>query len=395
MKIAYTTEFFFPEEGGVERHIYYLSKELFKRNKGYDVSVVTSDRFHTGKKIQTQRETIDGIKVYREKARFQKHFFTYFPREFKTLEEINPDIIHSHAYRHPHVGIAAKYAKKHNKRMVFTPYTIFKGAAELPLKNVVYYTLYDAFTRLKIFKKVDSIIALTHFEKNMLVERGVDEKKISVIPCGGYSLKPIHESKEQEFDVSDLKDLLKDKFVIGAMSRIHPSKGIDVLIKALGELKDENWALILGGKNFGVLNEYLELARKLGILDKIHYLGFINKTKEKFYKACNLFISPSKAEALGMTLVEAQACGVPVIGSDFGAIRETMLNEVTGFNVPYGDYKLLSEKIKLLIKDDSLRKQFAENALKRGTQFSWENIANCIEKVYNGEVVDFYAGIKM
>ena len=201
-------------------------------------------------------------------------------------------------------------------------------------------------------------------------------------------------SAEKEFDVDDLKSELKDKFVIGAMSRIHPSKGIDVLIKALGELKDEDWVLILGGKDFGVLNEYLLLANKLGILDRIKYLGFINKTKEKFYKACDLFVSPSKAEALGMTLVEAQACGVPVIGSDFGAIRETMIKNVTGFNVPYGDYKLLAEKIRLLMNDDNLRKRFASNALKRGTQFSWKNIADCIEKVYNGDVVDFYAGIK-
>jgi glycosyltransferase involved in cell wall biosynthesis len=395
MKITHTTEFFFPEEGGVERHIYYLAKELFAKNKGYEIDVVTSNRFHTGKVILQKQETIEGIKIHRENAKFQKHFFTYFPDEFKTLEKINPDIVHSHAYRHPHVGIAAKYAKKHNKRMVFTPYTIFKGSAELPLKNEIYYTLYDALTRLKIFKKVDSIIALTHFEKNMLVDRGVDEKKISVIPCGGYSFKPIQESQEKEFSVDNLKTELKDKFVIGAMSRIHPSKGIDVLIKALGEIKDEDWVLLLGGKDFGVLNEYLELAKKLGILHKIHYLGFINKTKENFYKACNLFVSPSKAEALGMTLVEAQACGVPVIGSDFGAIRETMLNEVTGFNVPYGDHKLLAEKIKLLMHDDNLRKKFAENALKRGTQFSWQNITNCIEMVYNGEVVDFYSTIRM
>lgn len=395
MNICHTTEFFFPEEGGVERHIYYLSQEMFSRSKNFNISVITSNRTHTGAIITPKTEKIAGIDVYREKTLLQLHFWNYFPSTVKRLEEIMPDIVHAHAYRHPHVALSAKFANKHKKKFVFTPFAIFPKSAELPLTNKMYYPIYDTFFLKSIFKKADAVIALTHFEKDELIKHGVDENKISVIPCGGYSFEPIKESTLPESDLNKLFNDNKDKFIIGALSRIHPSKGLDVLIKALAEIKDEHFIFIFGGKDFGCLNYVLELAKKLGIEDKVKYLGYINKYKKQFYDGLDLFVSPSKAEALGMTLVEAQACGVPVIGSNFGPIKETMLDNITGYLVNYGDYKTLAAKIKELIHNDNKRKEFAVNAKKRASYFSWKEITDCILKVYTGEKTDLYAKIKL
>ncbi|MFC1800488.1 glycosyltransferase family 4 protein [Nanoarchaeota archaeon] len=395
MNLCHTTEFFFPEEGGVERHIYYLSQEMFSRSKDYTISVVTSNRAHTGKVITPSSEKIAGIDVYRQKTLFQMHFWNYFPSMVKQLEKIMPDIVHAHAYRHPHVALSAKFAKKHNKKLVFTPYAIFPGNAQLPLKNRIYYPIYDTLFIKSIFKKTDAVIALTHFEKDELIKRGVDKNKISVIPCGGYSFDPINESTLPEADLNKIFNENKGKFIIGALSRIHPSKGVDVLIKALAEIKDEDFLFIFGGKDFGCLKDLLRLAEDLGISDKVKYIGFVNKSKKFFYENLDLFVSPSKAEALGMTLVEAQACGVPVIGSNFGPIRETMLDNVTGYLVNYGDYKTLAAKIKDLIHDDTKRKEFATKSMKRASYFSWKNLTDCILKVYNGEKADLYSMIKL
>lgn len=394
MKLSFVSGFFYPQEGGVERHLYYLSKELYARSKQYEISVVCSNRTHTGKKIEPIYEEMENIQVYREKALLQKHFLTYCPSMKKRLADIMPDVVHAHSYRHPHIAMASKFAKKFKKRMVFTPYTIFPGSAELPAANIAYYKFYDALFMKKIFKNTDAVVALTHFEKDELVKRGVDASKISVIPCGGYSFDPIKTGNEEK-ELTPVFEKHKDKFKIGMLARIHPSKGFDVMVKALGLLKDENVVLIFGGKDDGFLDQLMKLATELGVADRIEFVGFVNKYKKQFYEGLDLFVSPSKAEALGMTLVEAQACGVPVIGSDFGPIRETLLNDVTGYNVAYGDHQLLADKIKSLIKDETQRQVFAAKALKRASYFSWKNLTDCMEKVYNGEVCDLYSMIKI
>ena len=192
MKIVHVAPFFYPVEGGMERHIYYLSKEILRRHPEYSISIVTCDRKHNGEVIAQKHEVLEGIEIYREKALLQKSFITYFPGLRKRLEELNPDIIHVHAYRHPHVKIALNYANKHGKKIIFTPFAIFTNSAELPFKNRLYYTFYDKFlSSRKFFNKFDGIIALTHFEKDALVKLGADAAKVSVIPCGGCSFTPI------------------------------------------------------------------------------------------------------------------------------------------------------------------------------------------------------------
>ncbi len=398
MKIVHVAPFFYPVEGGMERHIYYLSKELLNRHSDYSVSVVTCDRKHNGEVIAQKHETLEGIEIYREKALLQKSFLTYFPGLRKRLEELNPDIIHVHAYRHPHVKIALKYAKKHGKKIVFTPFAIFTNSAELPFKNRLYYTFYDRFlSSKKFFNKFDGIIALTHFEKDALVGMGADVNRVSVIPCGGCSFTPIKEdaATNSEPDLEKLFRGLKGKFIIGSLSRIHPSKGIDTLIRALADIKDLDWIyLIVGPDSNNYLNTLLTLANSLGILNKLVYLGPINYKKKQFFENLDLFVSPSKAEALGMTLVEAQSLGVVSIGSDFPAVREVVLDGKTGFLVKFGNSKLLTEKIKLLIEDKKLKHELSKNAKHYSSQWNWKNLVDCVEKVYDGENVDFYSLLK-
>lgn len=398
MKIVHVAPFFYPVEGGMERHIYYLSREILSRHPDYSVSVVTCDRMHNGEVIAQKHETLEGIEIYREKALLHKGFLTYFPGLRKRLEELDPDIIHVHAYRHPHVKIALKYAKKHGKKIVFTPFSIFTNSAELPFKNRLYYTFYDRFlSSKKFFNKFEGIIALTHFEKDALVSMGADANRVSVIPCGGCSFTPIKEdaTANSEPDLEKLFRGLKGKFIIGSLSRIHPSKGIDTLIRALADIKDLDWIyLIVGPNSNNYLNTLLTLANSLGILDKLVYLGPINYKKKQFFENLDLFVSPSKAEALGMTLVEAQSLGVVSIGSDFPAVREVVLDGKTGFLVKFGDSKLLAEKIKLLIEDKKLKHELSKNAKHYSSQWNWKNLVDCIEKVYDGKNVDFYSLVK-
>ncbi|MBI2136470.1 glycosyltransferase family 4 protein [Candidatus Woesearchaeota archaeon] len=416
MKIVHVAPFFYPVEGGMERHVYYLSREILRRHPEYSISVITCDRKHNEEIIFQKHETLEGIEIYRERALLHKGFLTYFPSLRKKLEELNPDIIHVHAYRHPHVKIALKYAKKHGKKIIFTPFAIFTNSAELPFKNKLYYTFYDRFfSGRKFFNKFDAIIALTHFEKDALVKLGADAAKVSVIPCGGCSFTPIkadlcgadNNSDEdspknncnKEPDLDKLFRGLKGnkaqkKFIIGSLSRIHPSKGLDTLIRALAEpeLKELDWVyLIVGPDSNNYLNTLLTLANSLGILDKLVYLGPINYKKKEFFENLDLFVSPSKAEALGMTLVEAQSLGVVSIGSDFPPVREVVLDGKTGFLVKFGDSKALAEKIKLLIDNKKIKNELSKNAKHYSSQWSWKNLTDCVERVYDGENVDFYS----
>jgi glycosyltransferase involved in cell wall biosynthesis len=144
-----------------------------------------------------------------------------------------------------------------------------------------------------------------------------------------------------------------NKFRLLTVARLHPMKGLDVLIRAMAEMKDENIMLTIAGEGDEKLR-LQNLAEELGVAERVIFAGYVEEIAS-LYSDFDCFVLPSIShEACPSALLEAMACGLPVITSDFGPLPELNLDGVTGLVVPAGDSKKLAEAIRQLACSEEL-----------------------------------------
>ncbi len=146
-------------------------------------------------------------------------------------------------------------------------------------------------------------------------------------------------------------------FLIGYAGRLVPEKGVDTLIRALGKLPTSARLEIVGqGPERAALER---LARSLGVSDRVSFSGQLASTRlPAFYRQCAVVVIPSRTrpnwkEQFGRVIVEAMACGVPVIGSESGAIPDVVGEG--GLTFPEGDVEALAGHLRALMEDEALR----------------------------------------
>jgi glycosyltransferase involved in cell wall biosynthesis len=173
--------------------------------------------------------------------------------------------------------------------------------------------------------------------------------------------------------------------LLGYLGRLTPEKGVDDLLAALTLLPPAVRLLIIGGGEQGALETR---ATALGVRHRIHFSGAINRLDAPSYlSALNLLLVPSRTtprwkEQFGRVIVEAALCGVPVIGSDSGAIPEVV--GPGGLIVPEGNVRALANAIQLIIDQPQLAAALAERGQARAlSEFTWERVAAGRMRVYH------------
>jgi L-malate glycosyltransferase len=150
----------------------------------------------------------------------------------------------------------------------------------------------------------------------------------------------------------------KSSIVLGVAKNLEPVYGFDILLKALAILKGRTkprFCLRIAGE--GAEKRHLEeLAIQLGISSDIDFQGKIAQSEmPAFYGSLDIFINPSRSESFGVSILEASACGLPVVASDVGGIPEVVMNGETGLLVPSEDSESLAAAILRLSTDAELR----------------------------------------
>ncbi len=163
-------------------------------------------------------------------------------------------------------------------------------------------------------------------------------------------------------------------FVIGYAGGLLPEKGVDLLLEAAAGLPGE-WEIRLLGAG-GARESLAGLARRLGIADRVRFLGrFPSHRMPEFYRGLDVLALPSRTtpgwkEQFGRVLVEAMSCGIPVIGSDSGAIPSVIGD--AGLLFPEGDVEALRRRLLELMEEAGLRERLAaagrQRVLERFTQ---------------------------
>jgi glycosyltransferase involved in cell wall biosynthesis len=171
-----------------------------------------------------------------------------------------------------------------------------------------------------------------------------------------------------------VKDSSVQTIVVAA--RLVSQKKIDVLIHAMKLIQNQGSArlLILGE---GPERPSLErLVSELGLNHLVFFLGF-QQNPWKYFACADLFVLPSRYEGFGNVIIEAMACGVPVIATDapFGP-RDIITNGENGLLVPVGDTAALASAIRMVLSDSNCRRNFIRNGMKRSLEYDASRIAS-------------------
>ncbi|NQV18401.1 MAG: glycosyltransferase family 4 protein [Armatimonadetes bacterium] len=165
------------------------------------------------------------------------------------------------------------------------------------------------------------------------------------------------------------------------VSSLYPYKNAETLIKAFAKLKNlENLQLAIVGfpRNPEYYEFLIQLVKSLNIEDSVVFTGGVKQTDTAiFYQSAEVFAYPSKYETFGLTILEAMACGCPVITSNISAMPEIGGQAAIYFN-PENESELI-EKMEFLLENEEEKKKNISLGLKRSTEFTWRSTA---EKTY-------------
>ena len=197
------------------------------------------------------------------------------------------------------------------------------------------------------------------------------------------------------FSPSSRKTNLKNKLGFSKFTVIHAGRlarerKIDVIIKAIAASKQiipEIELIIAGGGSYE--KELRFLARSLGVENSIKFLGVLSKPAlAEAYNASEIFAITSTADTQSLVMMQAMACGIPVIGVNARALPEYIRPE-NGILIEPGDVKALTEKIIFLHKHKNIQKKLGDGARAYSIRFSAPEIAQQWEKIYEKVIEDY------
>jgi len=182
------------------------------------------------------------------------------------------------------------------------------------------------------------------------------------------------------------KDEIPTVLFIGGLE---PRKGLEYLLHAMEyviETTPTARLIAVGKTGFRGTDEwswFSKLADRLGITDRMEFHESVDQeTLLRFYSECDVLVLPSKTEGWGLSLMEAMACGKPVVASNAGGIPELVRDGTDGILVRPGDVRGLADAILRLLTDRALAGELGRNGKERVRGFSWDDTARVALREY-------------
>ena len=375
MKVVHVITHYYPIIGGLERVVQNLAEELAKM--GHEVHVITS-RF--GAESRPREELINNVYVHRVKALRLRFADLTYPLEYAEKVIRDADIVHGHS-----------------QNSLFTV-KIVEKAKSLGVKTAMYFMATDAlynhpnplvrflgpYYAKYVLRKAIGLSDIRFVRS--LRDREILSKKYGVeavfIPDGVSEQLLSHRYCEDKF--RSLYGIDGDYVLY--VGRLHPLKGVDVLIKALHHIVENSINLKLVVIGPGNAERYRELAQKLGVDKNVLFLGFVDEeTKICAIDGSLAVIVPSicdYVEVYPMIISEAWARNKTVIATRVGGIPYRVKHMVNGLLVPPKDPKALAEAIIMLSQNKKL-------AIKLGVEgrkeiMTWREVAIKMLNTYKG-----------
>ena len=253
------------------------------------------------------------------------------------------EIVHAHGHPYLTSLIAAKLAKRYSKPFVLTQHNTF----------IEYDSIFDSIERLndlavgkETLKEADKIITVSNATKDYVLSLGAKPEKIKVLHNGVdlVRFRPLAGKREE---MRRKLGIPQNSIVVLTVRRLVYKNGIDTLIEGanIAVRKNPKITFLVVGKGPD-LNSVQMRIRQLGIENNFRLTGFVKDEDLPFYyNAADFFVLPSKSgEGLPLVALEAMACGLPVIATDVGGIREILMEDY-GKLVPSNQPELLATAV--------------------------------------------------
>ncbi|MEP6583205.1 MAG: glycosyltransferase family 1 protein [Ginsengibacter sp.] len=293
----------------------------------------------------------------------------------KFVKKIKPDVLHCTANTAPLFVRTQLIITIHD--VIYMESVNFSGSSYQNFGN-----LYRKFIVPKVARKAKIIITVSEFEKKVIAKRlNISEDKIRVIYNG---VNP-------QFKIIDKADLLSfkmryqlpDNFLLH-FGNTAPKKNTIGVLKAYSLYSSNNknnFALVITDCSVHYVQSLLKEINAPELIKKIHILNYISFSDVPFlYNLAKLFLYPSHRESFGMPVIEAMACGVPVITSNTSALPEIAGD--AAILIDPKDAEQMAEQIKLLISDIEIYNTCKEKGLKNAKRFNWNDAAKKSLEIY-------------
>ncbi|OGF32085.1 hypothetical protein A3H09_03130 [Candidatus Falkowbacteria bacterium RIFCSPLOWO2_12_FULL_45_13] len=387
MRIALFSDNFYPEIGGVQDSVACLGRELGRRGLAfcYYVPQCSSRDFIKAKLPVGEINLGDNVKIKRffslpvKSSTQQSRLVVPNFLRWREVKKFKPDIIHSHSFFG--LGLEALAAARFLKipivgtnHWVITEFNQYSPAANklfagLSLKYVIWY-----------FNRCDFVTAPSQTVFTEMLKHGFNRPHRVV--SNQIDLKIFKSIKEDRLKLkAEFK--ISEKTVVYA-GRLGREKNVDTIVRAIALAKKDIPDINLAIAGHGSAESGLKvLVKELGLGNEVKFFGTMDQPKlARLYNAAEVFAIASTSESQSMVLLQAMACGLPVVGARWRALPE-YINEQNGYLFKPHDFKELAGIIIKLLVDSEARKLLGQGGLDFVRKFSAEHIASVWEKIYS------------
>jgi glycosyltransferase involved in cell wall biosynthesis len=218
-------------------------------------------------------------------------------------------------------------------------------------------------------------VAISPSTRDDLITRGITPARIDVVLCGLDHNRYRRLPNIARADVPTVVHL----------GRVRKYKAIDVVLKSFVHVRERvpSARLVVVGDG-PELSALRRLAARLRLGDSVRFTGRARGDEVvELLNRAHVCVNASPKEGWGLTVVEANACGVPVVGSDRPGLRDSIKDRTTGFLVPYGDVDAFADKTVALLTDRALWSRMSEAALAWASTLTWDQCADEMERAFH------------
>lgn len=364
MRVLMLSSEFPPSVGGLGSHVYELARAL--TSQGDSVEVVS-----LSVKSLPAFTVLDGIKVHRPRLIAGMPFYDWHLSNWlrKFLNKNKFDVVHVHGLR------AAVATRGLSIPTLFTNHT--SGLEKRSMSGSV--SRSKALRRISHFPSMisPSLIrqqaaqTLGYLGKTQVIPNGVDADRFA--PNGDNWRKKLALDSEVP--------------VLVFAARLVPVKGLSFLVNSLSLLPSEHFKLLVVGDG-PERGHFIQALKQAGLSSRVELLGNVaNTDMPAVFRTADIAVLSSSSEGMSVSMLEAMACGLPVVSSAVGGMPELVSDGVTGFLVPFDDCEKMANRIQQLLNDKVLRQQMGKaGRLKIEQSFTWQEIASRTRLVY-GQLV--------
>ena len=358
-----------PPEEGIGNYVYGLSTKLIE--KGHKVTIITRGNWN-----KTEREVIDGIEIIKVRFiplyPFYIHLHGIFVNKiFRSLES-HIDVVHVHTPLSPFIKTSLPLITTIHTSILTNIRSIevinFRSIIERIMGRFVSYPIES-----KLLKRSDMITTVSHHVAQELREYGVNPNEVTVIGNG-----------VDETIFTPIKNKTEDKYILYT-GRLGYRKGLFDLIDC-GKYICEKYpdvTFVIPGKG-ALLGKLQKRVEEIDLQERFKFLGYVDRERlVNLYQNATIHVIPSHYEGLPTVLLEAMACGLPVVATAVSGNLDVISSGENGILISPKKPKEMADAVSMLLDDDEMRRRLGKAARRTiEERYTWDCICDTILKCY-------------